>query len=602
MLLTRIGVSLFALLLFTQSGATQQWHFNQVERVVAISDIHGAYEAMAQTLQSATVIDDALSWSGGRTHLVIVGDILDRGPESRRAMDLLMRLEDEAGKAGGSVHVLIGNHEAMNLSGDLRYVSGAEYAAFAADESAEERERGFELYRAKRAPADADQQALRDGFAELYPPGFFAHRRAFSPTGRYGQWLLTKPAVIVIDGTAFVHGGLSPLVIEQGLEGINGTLIDELAAYLRAIQRLIEADVLLATDAETEYAKHLGDFVAEGADADVAAAVADVLRLADSRLQAGDGPLWYRQNVYCSKLIEADRLDQALAAIGAQRVVIGHTPTYGRRVLERFDGRVYEVDTGMLADYYEGSGNALVIEGEHVYVIGQDSAERVSPTPHPRQVGRRPGAALIAEEIESLLQSGETLTRSTDSFGRTLVGLRRADNTLDAEFVKRAGAGIYPGVAAYRLDRLLQLDMVPVAVRREIDGVDGTLQFAPVHWIDEQQRAAAQSGGTADCALPDQWDAMLVFDILQGKESRSAESIRYDASSFQVMLVDNGDAFSTSGSKPARYKELPLKLGPAWKAALAALTDEVLQENLGDVLDKRRIKALRQRRDLLLSE
>jgi metallophosphoesterase superfamily enzyme len=125
MLLTRIGVSLFALLLFTQSGATQQWHFNQVERVVAISDIHGAYEAMAQTLQSATVIDDALSWSGGRTHLVIVGDILDRGPESRRAMDLLMRLEDEAGKAGGSVHVLIGNHEAMNLSGDLRYVSGA---------------------------------------------------------------------------------------------------------------------------------------------------------------------------------------------------------------------------------------------------------------------------------------------------------------------------------------------------------------------------------------------------------------------------------------------------------------------------------------------
>jgi hypothetical protein len=149
---------------------------------------------------------------------------------------------------------------------------------------------------------------------------------------------------------------------------------------------------------------------------------------------------------------------------------------------------------------------------------------------------------------------------------------------------------------------LLQLDMVPVAVRREIDGVDGTLQFAPVHWIDEQQRAAAQSGGTADCALPDQWDAMLVFDILQGKESRGAESIRYDASSFQLMLVDNGDAFSTSGSKPARYKELPLTLGPAWKSALAALSDEVLQENFGDVLDKRRIKALRQRRDLLLSE
>ena len=601
--LTRFGLSLFALLLFTQSVAAPQWEFNQVERVVAISDIHGAYEAMAQTLQSAAVLDDTLSWSAGRTHLVIVGDILDRGPESRQAMELLMRLEDEAVQAGGRVHVLIGNHEAMNLSGDLRYVSAAEYAAFAVDESGAERERGFELYRARRAAADADEQTLREAFAAKFPPGYFAHRRAFAPGGRYGQWLLTKPAIIVIDGTAFVHGGLSPMVVELGLQGINAKLIDDLGVYLRAIQRLVDAQVLLATDPEQDYVRLLGAAtLATQADAELAAAAADVLRLAESPLQAPDGPLWYRQNVYCNKLIEADRLDQALAAINARRVVIGHTPTYGRRILERFDGRVYEVDTGMLADYYKGSGNALVMEGEHLYVIGQHSTERVSPAPHPRLVGRRPGAALSAGEIESLLQGGEIVTRSTDASGRDIVGVRAAGNTLDAYFVKRAGTGVYPGVAAYRLDRLLQLDMVPVTIRREIDGVDGSLQFAPVRWIDERQRAAASSGGAADCALPDQWDAMLVFDILQGKASRAAESIHYDASSFQVMLVDNEDAFSTSGSKPARYKDLPLKLGPAWKAALAALTDEVLQENVGDVLDKRRLKALRQRRDLLLRE
>jgi hypothetical protein len=68
------------------------------------------------------------------------------------------------------------------------------------------------------------------------------------------------------------------------------------------------------------------------------------------------------------------------------------------------------------------------------------------------------------------------------------------------------------------------------------------------------------------------------------------------------MLPDNDDAFSTSGSKPARYQDIPLQLGPAWKTALAALTDDVLQQNLADVLDKRRIRALRQRRDLLLSD
>ena len=43
--------------------------------------------------------------------------MLDRGPDSRKVMDLLMRLEGEASKTGGRVHVLIGNHEAMNVYG-----------------------------------------------------------------------------------------------------------------------------------------------------------------------------------------------------------------------------------------------------------------------------------------------------------------------------------------------------------------------------------------------------------------------------------------------------------------------------------------------------
>ena len=599
----KIFVPLLLLLLVTHQAAAQQWHFNDVERVVAISDIHGAYEAMVQTLQSAVVIDDTLSWSGGHTHLVIVGDILDRGPESRQAMELLMRLEGEAAGDGGRVHVLIGNHEAMNLSGDLRYVSKAEYAAFAADESAGERERGFALYRTKRAAADTDEQALRDDFSRKFPPGYFAHRRGFSADGRYGQWLLAKPAIIVINGTAFVHGGLSPMVVELGLQGINATLIDELVVYLRAIQRLVDAQVLLATDAEQDYARLLGDpVVTEQADPELAAAVADVLRLSDSPLQAPDGPLWHRQNVYCGKLIEADRLDLALAAIGAKRVVIGHTPTVGRRVLQRFDGRVFEIDTGMLADYYRGSGNALLLEGEHVHVIGQGSTERVSPILHPRQVGDRPDAPLSAEEIETLLRDGEIMASRTDEAGRVVATVRYGPHSVDAEFIKRVRAGVYPDVAAYRLDRLLELDMVPVTVPRTVAGSEGTLQFLPTGWIDEQRRQADQSGGAADCPLPDQWQAMMIFDILSGNELRTVKDIRYDASSFQLMLVGHERAFASSGSRPARFKDVPLTVGPTWQTALTDLSDEVLQENLGDVLDKRRLKALGQRRDLLLSE
>ena len=133
-------------LLACASASAGEWQINGASRIVAISDIHGAYDAMVETLQRSGVIDEQLSWSGDDTHVVVVGDILDRGPRSRDAMDLLMRLEGEATSAGGAVHVLIGNHESMNLIGDMRYVSKSEYAAFAAAETPEERQQWFEAY------------------------------------------------------------------------------------------------------------------------------------------------------------------------------------------------------------------------------------------------------------------------------------------------------------------------------------------------------------------------------------------------------------------------------------------------------------------------
>ena len=146
--LTRLLALLVACSLPVAASANE-WQFSGVERIVAVSDIHGAYEPLVATLRNAGVLDTDLGWAGGATHLVIVGDILDRGPDSRDAMDLLMRLEAEAETAGGMVHVLIGNHEAMNLIGDLRYVAKEEFAAFADEETEEERARWLAEYARK---------------------------------------------------------------------------------------------------------------------------------------------------------------------------------------------------------------------------------------------------------------------------------------------------------------------------------------------------------------------------------------------------------------------------------------------------------------------
>ena len=92
-------------------------------------------QAFVEVLRSAGVIDQKDHWIGGKTHLVQTGDMPDRGPDTRKVMDLLMALEKEAAKAGGHVHALIGNHEAMNVYGDLRYTTPAEFAAFATNDS-----------------------------------------------------------------------------------------------------------------------------------------------------------------------------------------------------------------------------------------------------------------------------------------------------------------------------------------------------------------------------------------------------------------------------------------------------------------------------------
>ena len=99
-------------------------------RIVAIGDVHGDYDQFVSVLQDAGVIDKRKRWAGGSTILVQTGDIPDRGPDTRKIIDLLMKLEKAAEKKGGKVVCLIGNHEAMNIRDDLRYVHPGEYDAF----------------------------------------------------------------------------------------------------------------------------------------------------------------------------------------------------------------------------------------------------------------------------------------------------------------------------------------------------------------------------------------------------------------------------------------------------------------------------------------
>ena len=606
--------TLLVLVLLATPSFANEWQFSGVNRVVAVSDIHGAYDAMVTTFSKAKVIDENLEWNGGDTHLVITGDLLDRGPDSRKVMDLIMRLEGEAIAAGGRVHQLIGNHEVMNLAGDLRYVAMREYAAFVEDESEEEREQWFQRYRsaqvqqvqqaqeAAEAP-QIDEAALRAKFDKLAPPGFFGHRRAFRADGHYGKWLLEKPLMVVIDGTAFVHGGVSPYVAEYGLEGVNGTLKSELIRYLTELNSLEDQALVSPIVSFYELADTLRATVeAQLLEGPARTSAETAIELNESSIHGPDSPLWYRGTVGCNELMEGDVLENAFTRIGANRVVIGHTPTITRRILQRMSGRVVEIDTGMNYAAYKGSGNALVIEGGVLTVVNESGMTNSPPVDHPRRVGYR-SAEVSADDLLEILSTGEVADTQVDDHGRTVMQITAAEQNVFAVFAKQSRKkGFLPELAAYRLDRMLGLDMVPVTVQREIDGKMGTLQFLPSSTKSEPERIASRSGSSAWCPLARQWNTMYIFDALIFNIGRNPEFMLYSPDNWQLILMKHDQVFSNSKDRPPYLKNTPLEITSSWVSALSELTDDVLKQELGDVLGKRELSALGKRRDNLIEE
>src|SRR5579871_1738063 len=151
------AVASVAVLASMRAGAASSCEFDGVERVVAVGDVHGAYDRYTEILRVAGVVDSGGRWSGGRTHLVQVGDMVDRGDDSRKVLDFLRRLERDAQSSGGRVHILLGNHEVARMLGDLRLTTPGEYAAFATPDSSALRDR---FLRSANVAGDAERDAL----------------------------------------------------------------------------------------------------------------------------------------------------------------------------------------------------------------------------------------------------------------------------------------------------------------------------------------------------------------------------------------------------------------------------------------------------------
>jgi hypothetical protein len=352
------------------------------ETVVAIGDVHGDFDDFVAILQRTGLIDKQNHWTGGKTTFVQVGDLLDRGPKPREVMDLMMALEKEAGQAGGRVVSLLGNHEMMNIMGDLRYVTPVNYASFADGNSEKRQKAAYDEYMkwkgshaALLAELPQPMELTEAEWMARHPAGFIEQREAFGPKGEYGEWLRGHAAVAEIHGIIFLHGGISPDLAKTKLDAMNNRIRDEIKAFDASKSYLQNENLILPFFNLQEITSVVqAEVIAErksrvSADDERQAKILEFLKFQDWLSVRVDGPLWFRGYDRWSEEEGAPQADELLEAYKATHIVVGHTVQEGGRMRPRFGNKVFLIDTGMLSSYYPGGRpSALEICGDAKFV------------------------------------------------------------------------------------------------------------------------------------------------------------------------------------------------------------------------------------------
>lgn len=256
------------------------WDYTNVEKILAIGDLHGDFESLLTILYDNKLIDQNGRWVGGKAHVVLAGDLVRGRPGSRFLQDYVMDLQKQAEAAGGHVHALLGNHDLIFAKGEYSHVSRRESRTYV------------------NRSADDPQTSLR---------------KAYSTNGRYGEWMKNRNMIVKINENIFVHAGIHGWGYDNSPEQINATARAWIAHW------------------QGEYNQPPEN-------------TAWVVGLENGKFTGDLGPAWQRSFKVTWEVVknDDDRPDEApkrkhirniLELWGGSRFVVGHAPTP--------DGQIY---------------------------------------------------------------------------------------------------------------------------------------------------------------------------------------------------------------------------------------------------------------------
>ena len=565
--------------------------WSDVEKIVTVGDLHGDYENFVKILLGTGLVDEKLQWAGRDTHFVQTGDIMDRGPGAKMIFDVLRRLEKEAERAGGKVHVLIGNHEELNITGIAfdypDYITVEQFVSFLPRDYRRQKEQEF-LKRIRgtfthwnEETVDAGtRDKLHEFWRELMRTDNAQRVYVESFNDTYGKWLLEKNAVIRINDTVFVHGGISEKYSTWKLESINSLLRNELS-FFKGRRKVF-----------VRYAKPFEAKIVYDAN----------------------GPLWFRDLAVKDEKSLNGEFERILKNLGAGHMVIAHTfyrgngitPVVAPRFMSRFGGRLWIIDTG-ISSYYGGVNSALIIEKKDFMLWGDTEAdEAVLGITVP---GTAAGGGDSADDIEDYLRKAGvgTIVRGAQR-GRTepwtiILDDSKAVRRALFKYIDRRRPSPLPDsyvyeIAAFELSKLLGLDIVPPVVERRIEGTKGSLQTFVENAVPEAARRRNGPEPPAPLKFGEALETIKIFAMLVNDACENFEDTLVKTGTWQVFRVDFSEAFGPS-------LELRPDCTPAFcpdelDTKLRDLDDRVIGQKLAPYLNKDEIEALIRRKGRLV--
>jgi len=401
------------------------------------------------------------------------------------------------------------------------------------------------------------------------------------------DWLIDLPYVIQINEQVFSYKGLSEIARNMSLDDFNQSLKRELIES--------SSDKLAKDQAGSVEAKLFSKF----------------------------SPINYDGNALCHPFFESDRLTEILGGWNAKKLWTNHIYNKKTNIYQRLNGQLFTIDMGNVYPQtdQEDSNQVMVaklLTNGQIFLANGDLEFEKTPQLAPNRYHLNPDDMSDAE-VEDFLKTAKVIDKENTKRGITKpfkVTLKKGEKILYAVFKyldtypraqyrkwnkdkAYADRYIYE-LAAYKFDRILKLGLVPVTVKRKIEGQQGVVQL----WIEnltsklDMEENGVKYNGFCDRAA--QHHMMYAFDYLVRNTDRNQSNTLYGEGDGQIWFIDHSRAFGTSLNRSQELKKKTIDISESFKAALQALPYQELL-TLSPWLHQKQIKALWKRRKKLLS-